>query len=404
VNILLLAPHPFYQARGTPIAVNLILKSFSERGENVDVLTFHEGQDVLYEHVHLKRTPGIFFINNLRPGFSFGKLICDFLMFFSAFLMVLRRRYDLIHAVEESVFMAILFKMFFRIPYVYDMDSSMAQQLIDKFSFLQRFHRVLFYFEGMAVRHSIAVIAVCDALADSVSKYNPQKAIVLRDISLLDEHNTNGSINLREELGIKNLILMYIGNLEKYQGIDLLLESFFEIAKNQDLADLIIIGGDETDILSYKEMIKHRNANFCQKIHFLGAKPIEHLAAYLSQADILVSPRIKGNNTPMKIYSYLHSGKAVLATALNTHTQILTPEVSVLAQPRVKNFAESMLLLIHDDKLRDQLGRAGKQLIEEKYSYKAFRDSFNHLYDWIADTLSESSNVKSENRNCLARS
>ena len=35
--------------------------------------------------------------------------------------------------------------------------------------------------------------------------------------------------------------------------------------------------------------------------------------ALFEAADVLVSPRIRGNNTPMKIYSYLESGKAILA-------------------------------------------------------------------------------------------
>ena len=43
----------------------------------------------------------------------------------------------------------------------------------------------------------------------------------------------------------------------------------------------------------------------------------------LLAADVLVSPRLKGLNTPMKIYSYLDSGSAVLATRLRTHTQVL---------------------------------------------------------------------------------
>jgi hypothetical protein len=48
MNILLLAPHPFYQERGTPIAVDLLLRVLAERGEQVDVLTYHEGEDRAY--------------------------------------------------------------------------------------------------------------------------------------------------------------------------------------------------------------------------------------------------------------------------------------------------------------------------------------------------------------------
>lgn len=44
-------------------------------------------------------------------------------------------------------------------------------------------------------------------------------------------------------------------------------------------------------------------------MHFFGPKPLKKLDHYLADADILVAPRIKGVNTPMKIFPYMHSGK-----------------------------------------------------------------------------------------------
>lgn len=54
---------------------------------------------------------------------------------------------------------------------------------------------------------------------------------------------------------------------------------------------------------------------------------------YLKQADILVSRRTQENNTPMKIYSYLNSGKAVLVTRPPTHTRMLNDDVAYLVAP-----------------------------------------------------------------------
>ena len=73
MNILLLAPHPFYQERGTPIAVDLLLRVLAERGEQVDVLTYHEGEDRAYPGpgaVRLFRIPPPPACRNIRPGFS----------------------------------------------------------------------------------------------------------------------------------------------------------------------------------------------------------------------------------------------------------------------------------------------------------------------------------------------
>ena len=56
---------------------------------------------------------------------------------------------------------------------------------------------------------------------------------------------------------------------------------------------------------------------------FAGERPASEIPAYLLAADVLVSPRSRGTNTPLKIYQYLRSGKPIVATRLLTHTQVL---------------------------------------------------------------------------------
>ncbi len=186
MNVLMLAPHPFYQPRGTPIAVDLVLKVLSDRGETVDVVTFPEGENVYYANVTLYRTPAFRFTRGMRPGFSVKKLICDLFLAVKAIQLVRTTRYDLIHAGEEAVFIALLIKKVFGIPYVYDMDSSLVGQLIDKYPLLRRLQGLLRTFEGTAIRQAKAVIPVCGALATEVQRYSPnQKVVVIPDISLL---------------------------------------------------------------------------------------------------------------------------------------------------------------------------------------------------------------------------
>jgi glycosyltransferase involved in cell wall biosynthesis len=161
----------------------------------------------------------------------------------------------------------------------------------------------------------------------------------------------------------------------------LLIEGFALALREMNRADLVIIGGTASDIQKYKN--KSSALGIGDKAHFLGPKPVESLSNYLSQADILVSPRIKGGNTPMKLYSYLHSGKAVLATDLPTHTQILDSCVALLSAPVPTEFSKGMLRLMQDDALRLRLGEAGRKLVEEKYSYESFKKELNNLYNWL---------------------
>jgi glycosyltransferase involved in cell wall biosynthesis len=186
---------------------------------------------------------------------------------------------------------------------------------------------------------------------------------------------------MKRELEIDGLMLLYVGNLAPYQGIDLLLESFALVLQQTQQADLVIIGGQAPDIRKYQRQAQHLGMQ-C-KVHFCGPKPPERLREYLSAADILVSPRISGKNTPMKLYSYLDSGVAIVATDIPTHTQLLDSGVAMLAEPSPKPFAAAILRLIQDETLRQRLGQAGKKLVETEYSHKAFREKLIALFDWL---------------------
>ena len=140
--------------------------------------------------------------------------------------------------------------------------------------------------------------------------------------------------------------MIYVGNLEIYQGIDLLLESFQKVLEKRHSVDLIILGGMDADIKKYQN--KCHNLKITNRVHFAVRKPMDQLAGYLKQADILVSPRIRGENTPMKVYSYLKSGKAVLATDIYSHTQVLNNRVAEIANPNTEEFTTAMIRLIEN--------------------------------------------------------
>lgn len=389
MRVLFLAPQPFYSVRGSPIAVDLILRVLSERADQVDLLTYHIGEDVEYENVTLYRGLKIPFIREVRPGFSWQKLVCDLVLLLKALRLVTTRRYHVIHAVEESVFMALLFKWLFKIPYVYDMDSSLSQQMVEQFQPLSPIYRVLEAFERPAVRNAKVVVPVCDRLASHVAKFEAEKVVVLPDVSLIKHELERAGPDLRTRLEIDGLLLMYVGNLQPYQGIDLLLESALLTLGNNPGGDLVIIGGASDDISKYEK--KCRQLAIDKRVHFLGPRPLEDLGYYLSQADILISPRITGENTPMKIYSYLGSGKPILATDLPTHTQVLNQTVARLVEPTPEAFAEGQLQLMQDEATRLRLGKEGRGLVQDQFSFEAFCRRCNELFDDLEIELDEES-------------
>lgn len=386
MNIFFLAPHPFYQERGTPIAVNLLLQALSQQGHKVDLLTYHEGTDVAHPGLTIHRIRRPLLARNVPPGPSLKKILCDLVMLPTALKMARKNKYDLVHAVEESVYMAMLIKRRQGIPYLYDMDSSLARQIAEKFKFLKFMLPLMARTEGAAIKHALGVVPVCDALADIARADGARKIILLRDISLLQPTSGTDREIVQKLIPENNRPrFMYLGNLETYQGVDLMLESFSRFIKAGGNADLIIAGGKEADIKKYQN--KAASLGIQAQTLFLGHQPVSRMAALFEAADILVSPRIKGNNTPMKIYSYLASGKAILATALPTHTQVLTAEVALLTPPTVDAFAAGMGKLADNVPLCKQLGQAAQSLAQQSYSHESFLKTAQALYDWVKTEL-----------------
>ena len=379
VRILLLAPHPFYQVRGSSIAVDHVLKLLAQRGDQVDVLTYHEGGEKQYPNVTVSRIPALPFVHGIRPGFSWKKVWCDIFLFFKTLKFMVRHRYQIIHALEETVFIALVMKWVFRVPYLYDMDSSLPQQLVETYPWLRYLTFLLNFLERLAIQNAVVVLPVCDALASIALKYRGNNVMVAHDFPLLDSSKDLGHAKVKTELGIKNMMVMYVGNLEAYQGIEFLLESFSLALTTCEAVDLVIIGGERNDIENYKR--KAIRLGIESRVHFLGPKPLEELPDYLEAADILVCPRIKGNNTPMKLYSYLWSEKPVLVTNIESHTQAVTNEVAFLADPDPKAFANGLCTLLGNEPLRSKLGTAGKKFVEERFSFENFQKKLNRVFD-----------------------
>ena len=389
MNILVLSPQPFFQARGTPIAVRLVLEFLSSRGHRVDVLTYHEGSDVEIPNCRILRIPRIPGVRNIRPGFSFKKILCDLVMLVSCARLMRRTRYDLVHAVEESAFIAAALQPFTRVPYVYDMDSSLAEQLIDAYPALSLVGPILRRCEAVAVRRSAGVLTVCAALQDIAWRHAPATLVGrVEDTTLLPQGNgANGGKHLPPETEGAP-VAMYVGNLERYQGIDLLLEGFRHTLAQMEEARLVIVGGQQDDIERYGRRASALGIR--QAVHFLGPKPVSELADLLREADVLVSPRLKGTNTPMKIYSYLDSGTAILATRLRTHTQVLDERTAYLVDPEPVALGTGLAKLLRDDSLRESLAAHAKDQVRREFTPEAAARKLTDFYSAIEARSSKS--------------
>lgn len=392
MRILVVAPQPFYQERGTPIATRLLLEALQAAGHSVDVLTYHVGEDPKLPGVHVFRAPAVPFVRDVPIGFSLRKLLCDVALLWRLFTLTRRSRYDVLHAVEEAVFLSLLVRAFagrrstlgsdkldrLGCRVVYDMDSSLPEQLLGKYAALRFVDGVLRRLERLAIAQSDLVLAVCNDLAIRARSYATGTPIdVVEDVSLLGSGSAKSETeNLRRGLLYGELLVLYVGNLEHYQGVDLMLDAIAKLESPP--MKFVAVGGNHEAVVAYRRRVAELGLG--GQVAFIGARPLAQLGPLLEQADVLVSPRLQGQNTPMKLYSYLAAGKAVLATRIRSHTQVLSDEDALLVEPTPTAVARGLDVLLRSPLLRERLALAARRLATTRYSITQFRASVASAY------------------------
>ena len=383
MKILMIAPEPFFEPRGTPFSEYFRIKALSELGHEVDLVTYPIGKDVEIPKLRIFRSMRVPFVSNVKVGPSLTKLPLDFFLFFSALKLLLKNRYDAIHTHEEACFFGGILSRIWRIPHVYDMHSSLAQQFAN-FNVTKSplIHRFLRFFEKRALLSSDAIIAICPYLSDHVRESGVTRQVFV--IENTPEADTffqakPAKSDLDEKLSGRRVVL-YAGTFEHYQGLDLLLESIPFVLKQDPEIIFLMVGGDRNSI----ELIRKRAEEVgVQNNVLLKEKvPVDEVAQYLELSSVLVSPRKSGTNTPLKIYSYLRSGRPIVATNLVTHTQVLNPEIAVLTEPEPKAFAEGILKAFRNPEISSMVERA-HQVAQEKYSYREYLAKTSNLYSYV---------------------
>jgi glycosyltransferase involved in cell wall biosynthesis len=133
---------------------------------------------------------------------------------------------------------------------------------------------------------------------------------------------------------------------------------------------LLLAGGKPDQI--ERARLQARAAGVGDVTIFAGERPAAEIPAYLLAADVLVSPRSRGTNTPLKIYQYLRSGRPIVATRLLTHTQVLCDETAFLTGASPDEFAQGLIDALNDPRRAAAVGERARALADTKYSYDAY--------------------------------
>ena len=388
MKILMIAPEPFFEPRGTPFSEYFRIRALSELGHEIDLATYPIGKDVEIPKLRIFRSMKFPFIHKVKVGPSIQKLFLDFFLFFTGLKLLFKNRYDAIHTHEEACFFGAVLSKLWRIPHVYDMHSSLAQQFINfNVTHSPFIHKILRFFEKRALLSSDAIIAICPYLGEHVRESGvTRKVFVIENTPEADTFFSNNSsgkseVELPPEIKSRPVVL-YAGTFEHYQGLDLLMESIPFVVKALPETMFLLVGGDKNSTEQFRkrsiDLGIERNVVIKEKV------PVDQVNRYLDVAKVLVSPRKSGTNTPLKIYSYLRSGRPIVATNLITHTQVLNSEIAVLTEPEPEAFAKGIIEALSNPEMTRMVERA-KQIAEEKYSYREYLAKISNLYTYVSN-------------------
>jgi len=387
MRILMIAPEPFFEPRGTPFSEYHRIRALTELGHTVDLVTYPFGRDVTLAGLRVFRCARPPFISEIGIGPSWRKLPLDLALFFSTCRRALAGKYDAVHSHEEGSWFGVVLAGLMRVPHLYDMHSSLPQQLTNFAYSRSRLVRAAFgALERFAIRRSRVVIVICPQLEDVVRGIDAAvPSVLIENAPGSGDAPVDGSgAGVRRALGIDACapVVLYTGTFEAYQGLDLLFASMRTVIASRPDARLVLAGGRPEQI----EAARAQAASYGigGAVIFAGQRPADEIPAFLDAADVLVSPRSLGTNTPLKIYQYLRAGRPIVATRLLTHTQVLDDEVAFLTDATPEAFGAGVLAAIADPERARAVGARARHLADTKYSYEAYlartRDACAHLF------------------------
>jgi glycosyltransferase involved in cell wall biosynthesis len=402
VKVLVIAPQPFFSPRGTPLSVYYRTLVTAELGHQVDLLTYGQGVDPDIPGVRIVRIPAFRWLGEVKVGPSLLKAFFDVWIFWYAVAMMVRHRYDVVHAHEEAVFFCRFLQPIFRYKLVYDLHSILSQQLTN-FDFTRSRLLIGMFarLEDGCLARADAVISISPALAGyAVSRVRDPAAHFLIENSLFDPvrfaapPGDDGERSEAEPEWLSLLsgdrpVVLYAGTFESYQGIDVLLEAFARASQqwpreaSQVRAPappvLLLLGGRPEQVEAARRHADELGIG--DDCHFGGTVSRALAQRATREANVLTSPRTVGDNTPLKIYEQIASGVPLVATRIGSHTQVLSEDDCVLADPDPRSLAEGLIIALRGGADITRRVANARALYEASYSPEAYRDKMKRLFD-----------------------
>jgi glycosyltransferase involved in cell wall biosynthesis len=382
--ILMIAPQPFFRGTGTPINVLNMCRALTESGLAVHLLTVPYGAEVDLPGLTLHRVARLPGSGSLPVGFSTAKLAYNGLLLLTFLRLLRRRRFAAVHAIEEAALWAVPLARIRGLPAIVDLDSDLYRQLREHGSWLGRaLAAPAGRLRRLALRRAAAALTVSRTLSEIARAASP--AIPVFEISDIPVENADRQPDpermaaLRARFGLAGRrLVVYTGNYDRRQGLPELIQAMAAVRARHPECLLLVVGGEPEQVDALRARIEANG--LADAVRLIGTQPPDTMPEYMGLAEVLVSPRLEPYTTPLKIFSYMASGRPIVATDLPTHTQVLDAEAAILVPPTPAGLAEGILRALDDPAGAAALGRRARNIVEERHTFAGFRSQLAACY------------------------
>jgi len=163
--------------------------------------------------------------------------------------------------------------------------------------------------------------------------------------------------------------LCFVGQMAKWQGLDVLLDAAARIARDfPDLRVLLVGGGEERSRLAEQAA----RLGIGERVLFRGPVPFEEVPVYLGAATLCVAPLIVATHSPLKLFEYLACARPVVASNVPGVREVIEAYAcGWLAQPGSADDLAAKLAqaLCADPAELAAMGQRGREAVLKHHSW-----------------------------------
>ncbi len=330
LNILMLSPTMFFADYGAHVRILEETLTLQALGHRVTILAYPNGRDI--PGIKVRRCWGVPFNYRVIVGSSRHKIYLDVLLGLMAVLHVLRHKPDIIHAhLHEGGLIGRILSKLTGAPLVFDFQGSLTAEMIDH-NFLAAnspFYKLLYWLERR-IDHAADVILTstshsANLLAEEfgvpTAKINPAPDCVNAETFCAENFSAAEKRQLKEKLGVPldKKVIVYLGVLTPYQGIDKLLEALASLREQRDDFHLLLMGYPGTE--RYRAMACQ--LGLADHVTFTGKILYQDAPRYLALGDIATAPKLSATEGSGKILNYMAMALPTVAFNLPVSREFL---------------------------------------------------------------------------------